>query len=464
MSVLGSPRLGRRRMVSGLVGAAMGLPALRSLAVAGGALAPRKPHFPARAKRVIFLFMAGGPSQLELFDEKPALTKFDGSLPPAALLQNYRAAFINPNSRLMGTRFGFKPAGRSGTPISDLLPHFARVVDDVALIRSMKTDAFNHAPAQILLNAGTTLFGRPTLGAWATFGLGTENPDLPGYVVLQSGLKGPSGGAATYASGFLPSVHQGVPLRSGGDPVLYLSNPRGLDDEAQRATLRTLRTLNERHLKDVGDEEIASRIETFELAYRMQKKAPELVDITRESKATLALYGAEPHKASFANNCLLARRLVESGVRFVQLTHEAWDHHGGLREGLVKECASTDRATAALLTDLKQRGLLEDTLVMWGGEFGRTPMVQGASLDGRDHHPNAFTMWVAGGGVRAGQLVGETDELGFEVVRQPVHVHDLQATILHLLGFDHERLTFRFQGRDFRLTDVAGKVVKELLS
>jgi hypothetical protein len=423
----------------------------------------RQPHFAPKAKRVVFLFMAGAPSHLELFDNKPQLKKFDGTLPPADLLKGYRAAFINPNSKLLGPRFEFRKAGKSGIEVGELLPHFAEIVDDVALVKSMATDAFNHAPAQVLMNTGSQQFGRPSMGAWTLYGLGSESKNLPGFVVFSSGLKGPSGGNSCWGSGFLPTVYQGVTFRSSGDPVLYLSNPPGVDAEMQRDTLDVIGRLNRRKREVAGDPEVDTRIASFEMAYRMQSSAPELMDISQESKQTLELYGAEPGKPSFANNCLLARRLLERGVRFVQLYHEAWDQHGNLVKDLRKNCLDTDRASAALVKDLKQRGLLEDTLVIWGGEFGRTPMVQGGS-DGRDHHPNAFTMWLAGGGVKPGMVLGESDELGFNVVSDKVHVHDLHATILHLLGFDHTKLTYRFQGRDFRLTDVHGEVVRKLLA
>ena len=425
-------------------------------------LAPREPHFAPRAKNVIFLFMAGGPSHLELFDNKPGLAKWDGKLPPADLLAGYRAAFINPRSRLLGPKFKFARHGQSGAELSELLPHTATVADELCIVKSVVTDAFNHAPAQIFMNTGAQQFGRPSLGAWTIYGLGSESKDLPGFVVFSTGSKGPSGGNSNWGSGFLPTVYQGVQFRTGSDPVLYLSNPRGVDRALQRDTLDGLRELNQMRLAEVGDPEIATRISSFEMAFRMQTSAPDLMDLSREPDRILRQYGAQPGKASFANTCLLARRLVERGVRFVQVFHEAWDQHGGLVSGLKKNCQDTDRACAALIGDLKQRGLLDDTLVIWGGEFGRTPMVQGGS-DGRDHHPNCFTMWLAGGGVKAGTTIGESDEFGFNVTRDRVHVHDLQATILHLLGFDHTRLTYRSQGRDFRLTDVHGRVVKQLL-
>ena len=426
-------------------------------------LAPRKPHHEAKAKRVIFLFMAGAPSHLELFDNKPELAKFNGTLPPPELLAGYRAAFINPSSTLLGPKFKFTRHGRCGAELSEVLPHLAEVVDDLAIVKSMHTDAFNHAPGQIFMNTGSQQFGRPSLGAWATYGLGSESRDLPAYVVFSTGSKGPSGGSSNWGPGFLPTVHGGTLFRTGGDPVLYLSNPPGVDSEMQRDSLEVINRLNQKRLDIVGDPEIAARISAFEMAYRMQTSAPELMDLTRESQATLDSYGAEPGKPTYANACLLARRLVERGVRFVQIFHEAWDQHGNLTNDLKKNCERTDKPTAALIKDLKQRGLLDDTLVVWGGEFGRTPMVQGGN-DGRDHHPNCFSMWLAGGGVKSGLTLGESDDFGFNATRDRVHVHDLNATILHLLGFDHTRLTYRFQGRDFRLTDVHGEVVGKLLA
>jgi hypothetical protein len=426
-------------------------------------LAPKAPHFAPKAKHVIFLFMAGAPSHLELFDYKPQLAKFDGTLPPADLLKGYRAAFINPNSKLLGPKFKFSKYGKTETELSELLPSLAEIVDDVAIVKSMVTDAFNHAPGQLLMNTGTMQFGRPSMGSWTLYGLGSETRDLPGFVVFSSGAKGPSGGDSCWGSGFLPTVYQGVEFRSGGDPVLYLSNPAGVDRQLQRDSLDALKQLNQMRLDVTGDPEVATRINSFEMAFRMQAVAPDLMDIAQEPKETLELYGAEPGKASFANNCLLARRLVEKGVRFVQLYHEAWDQHSNLVKDLQKNCLATDRAAAALIKDLKRRGLLDETLVIWGGEFGRTPMVQGGS-DGRDHHPNAFTMWMAGGGIKAGARIGETDELGFAVAKDKVHVHDLHATMLRLLGFDHTRLTYKYQGRNFRLTDVAGQVVDGLIA
>jgi len=445
----------------------MGALALRDLmgATLDDPMAPKKPHFAPKAKRVVFLFMAGAPSHLEMFDYKPQLEKFDGTLPPADLLKGYRAAFINPNSKLMGPKFKFSRHGQSGAELSELIPHTASVVDDLTIVKSMVTDAFNHAPGQLLMNTGSQQFGRPSFGAWTLYGLGSETRDLPAFVVFSSGKKGPSGGNSCWGSGFIPTVYQGVQFRSVGDPVLYLSNPPGVDDQLQRETLDSAKRLNQMRLEATGDPEIETRINSFEMAYRMQSSAPELMDISKEPEHVLKMYGAEAGKPSFANNCLLARRLLERGVRFVQLYHEAWDQHGALVKDIQVNCKDTDQASAALVKDLKQRGMLEDTLVIWGGEFGRTPMVQGVGKpDGRDHHPNAFTMWMAGGGLKPGLVLGETDELGFNVVRNKVHVHDLHATLMHLLGFDHTKLTYRFQGRDYRLTDVHGQVVKEMLA
>ena len=426
-------------------------------------LAPKQPHFAPKAKRIIFLFMAGAPSHLELFDNKPQLAKFDGTLPPADLLKGYRAAFINPSSKLLGPKFKFAKYGQSGAELSELLPHLSKVVDEIAVVKSMVTDAFNHAPGQLLMNTGTMQFGRPSMGAWVTYGLGSESKDLPAFVVFSSGKKGPSGGNSCWGSGFLPTLYQGVQFRSSGDPVLYLSNPPGVNAPLQRDTLDSIGRLNRMRLDETGDPEIVTRINSYEMAFRMQTSAPELMDISKESKDTLDMYGAEPGKPSFANNCLLARRLVERGVRFVQLYHEAWDQHDHLVEDITENCRDTDQACAALVRDLKQRGMLADTLVIWGGEFGRTPMVQGGN-NGRDHHPNAFTMWLAGGGVKPGLTLGESDDLGFNVTKDQVHVHDLHATVLQLLGFDHTRLTYKFQGRNFRLTDVHGNVVQPLLA
>ncbi len=439
-----------------------GSTAKAAAATASKPLAPRTPHFAAKAKRVIYLFQAGAPSHLDLFDNKPELGRLSGTLPPPSILEGYRSAFINPNSALLGPRFKFARHGQSGAELSELLPHLANVADDVCIVRSMTTDAVNHAPAQIMMNTGSQQFGRPSLGAWSLYGLGCETENLPGYVVLSS-ANGTSGGASNWGCGFLPTAYAGVPFRSTGDPILYLSNPTGWDEETQRASLDSIRRLNGMRSAEVRDPEIEARIQSYELAFRLQSTAPELTNFADESKETLAAYGADPAVPSYARNCLLARRLIERGVRFVQLFHEAWDQHSGLKALLTSNCEATDRPSAALVQDLKQRGLLDDTLVVWGGEFGRTPMVQGGD-DGRDHHNRSYTMWLAGGGIRAGTTYGETDELGFNVVRDQVHVHDLNATILHLLGFDDTRLTYRFQGRDFRLTDVHGVVVRGILA
>src|SRR2546421_12306972 len=430
-------------------------------------LAPKQPHFKPRAQRVIYLFMGGAPSQLDLFDFKPTLAKYNGQPVPKEVVMGQKYAFIKPDAALFASEFKFAKHGRSGAELSETLPHLAAVADDIAIVKSMTTDAFNHAPGQLLMQTGSTQFGRPSLGSWILYGLGNELQNLPGFVVLNS-AGGLSGGAALYGSGFLPTVYQGVPFRKSGDPVLFLSNPAGITDKMQRRTLDLIKELNERHLGVMGDPEIATRINSFEMAYRMQSRAPELMDVSKESPETLQMYGAEPGKPSFAMNCLLARRLIERGVRFVQLFHEGWDHHSEVHKGVIEQTGHTDRGSAALIKDLKQRGLLEDTLVIWGGEFGRTPMVEsnpdaGRKL-GRDHHPQAFTTWLAGGGIKPGITIGATDEFGFHVVEDKVHVHDLHATLLHLLGFDHTKLTFRFQGRDFRLTDVEGELVEKLLS
>ena len=451
--------------LASLLGGNKSMAAATPLAV--NPLAPRQPHFAPKAKHVIYLFMAGAPSQLELFDYKPTLQKYNGQPVPKDVLGGQTYAFIKPDSAIYAPELKFAKHGQSGAELSEVLPHLAKVVDDIALVKSMRTEAFNHAPGQIFMNTGSQQFGRPSMGAWATYGLGSESQDLPGFVVLNSG-GGLSGGSSNFGCGFLPTVFQGVPFRKAGDPVLFLSNPAGLSNKLQRQTLDTIKELNEHRLGVVGDPEIATRINSFEMAYRMQSSAPELVDISKEPKEVLDLYGAEPGKASFANNCLLARRLVERGVRYVQLFHEAWDHHSNVKGGVTTQAGLTDKASAALIMDLKKRGLLKDTLVIWGGEFGRTPQVQGAdalnSNLGRDHHPQAFTIWLAGGGVKPGVTIGETDDFGFNIVKDKVSVHDLHATILHLLGFDHTKLTFRFQGRDFRLTDVEGEVVQKLLA
>lgn len=450
----------------GLAGIAASSLASRDSIFASGAvnpLAPKQPHFPPKAKRVIYMFQAGAPSHLELFDNKPELTKNDGKLPPKELLQGYRAAFIDPNSALLGPKFKFAKHGNCGMELSEVLPHIASIADEICLVKSMQTDAVNHAPAQILMNTGSQQFGRPSFGSWALYGLGSESEELPGFVVLTS-AKGTSGGASNYGSGFLPTMYSGTPLRSGGDAVLYLSNPKGIDQPSQRASLDAINRLNSMAMNEVGDNEIAARIHSYEMAFKLQTSAPELMDLSTESKDTLERYGIkDPNESSFARNCLLARRLAERGVRFVQLFHEVWDQHGGLTAGIKANAGDTDKPSAALVKDLKERGLLDDTLVIWGGEFGRTPMVQGGN-DGRDHHNRCYSMWFAGGGFKKGYVHGQADDFGFNVIADGVHVHDLNATLLHLLGFDHLRLIHRFQGRDYRLTDVHGNVVHALLS
>jgi uncharacterized protein (DUF1501 family) len=439
-------------------------------AAPAGPLAPKPTHFPARAKNIIYLFMAGGPSQLELFDYKPKLAELNGQPIPQSFIEGKRFAFMDSShgTRLMGTRRQFAQHGRSGMWVSELFPHTARIVDDLTMVKSCQATLFNHAPAKLFMNTGSGQFGRPSMGSWLNYGLGSECQDLPGFVVLQSGPRGPRGGAVNWGSGFLPTTYQGVPFRGTGEPILNLTRPAAVTADGQRDALDALRDLNLQRSVATGDPEIATRIAAYEMASRMQSSAPELIDLKAESAATLKLYGIEDQRPSFARNCLLARRLVERGVRFVQLYHTNWDSHGGPGENLQadfeKVCREVDQGQAALVQDLKERGLLKDTLVIWGGEFGRTPMGENRDTTGRNHHIDAFTMWFAGGGTKAGQVIGETDELGFNAVRDPMHVHDLHATILHLLGLDHTRLTFRFQGRDFRLTDVHGKVNHQLFA
>jgi uncharacterized protein DUF1501 len=436
----------------------------------GGAL--RGLTHPAKAKRVIHLFMAGAPSQLDLFDPKPVLTKHDGQDVPASFIEGERFAFIKGTPKLLASPFGFRQHGGSGAQVSELLPWTAKLADEIAIVRSMHTTQFNHAPAQIFMNTGHQVIGRPSFGSWLSYGLGSESRDLPAFVVLLSGENNPDGGKSCWGSGFLPTVHQGVEFRSGADPVLFVSNPDGVDAAARRRSITAINDLNRLHLADTGDPEVQTRIAAYELAYRMQTSVPELTDIASEPASVHELYGTEPGKASFANNCLLARRLVERGVRFVQLYHRGWDTHGAsfgedIVEKLPRLCRETDKAVYALVTDLKQRGLLDDTIVVWGGEFGRTPMNEarnGSLFLGRDHHPRAFTMWAAGGGIKPGVTIGKTDDIGYNIIEDPVDVHDLHATLLHLLGIDHEKLTYRFQGRDFRLTDVHGKLVPGLLA
>jgi len=431
-----------------------------------------KTHFPARAKRAIYLFMAGGPSQLETFDYKPKLTELNGKPIPDSYTKGKRFAFMDSSHRsdLLGPRIGFRQRGESGAWVSDYLPHLGGIVDELSIIKTCKTDLFNHAPAKLFMNTGSGLFGRPSMGSWVTYGLGSECADLPGFVVLQSGPRGPRGGSVLWGSGILPTTFQGVPLRNQGDPIVNLSTPPAISAGQQRQVVDAVRALNLKRLVETGDEEISTRINAYEMAYRMQTSAPELMDIREEGQATLDLYGIkDPSESSYARNCLLARRLVERGVRFVQLYDTNWDHHGGPTENLQKhlpqKCRDIDQASAALVRDLKQRGLLDDTIVIWGGEFGRTPMGEVRESTGRNHHIDAFTMWFAGGGFRRGVVHGQTDEFGFGAVEHPVHVHDIHATLLHQLGLDHERLTVKSQGLDFRLTGVDhAKVVREVLA
>jgi len=435
-------------------------------------LAPKPTHFPARAKRVIYLFMAGGPSQLDMFEHKPMLNQLNGQPIPQSYLEGKRFAFMDSSHRvnLLGTRRTFQQYGQSGAWVSDLLPYTARIVDELTFIRTCKTDLFNHAPAKLFMNTGTGQFGRPSLGAWLTYGLGSECEDLPGFVVLQSGPRGPRGGSILWGSGMLPTTYQGVPLRNQGEPILNLTTPDSVSEKQQVQVIEAVKRLNAKRLAETGDEEIATRISAYEMAYRMQTSAPELMDTSGESQETLDQYGIkDPKEASFARNCLLARRLIERGVRFVQLYHTNWDHHGGPTENLEEHLPSIsreiDQSGAALVMDLKQRGLLEDTIVIWGGEFGRTPMGEVRESTGRNHHIDAFTMWFAGGGFKPGLSFGETDEFGFGPIDHSVHVRDIHATLLHQLGLHHERLSVRSQGLDFRLTGVQpARVVKEVLA
>lgn len=439
-------------------------------AAAGAALPGRVLHHAPRAKNVIFLFMAGGPSQLELFDYKPKLIEYNGQPIPPSLIEGKRFAFMDSShgTKLLGTRRTFARHGQSGAWVSDLFPHTAGIVDDITLLKSCQATLFNHAPAKLFMNTGSGQFGRPSMGSWVNYGIGSESQDLPGFVVLQSGPRGPRGGAVNWGSGFLPTTFQGVPFRGTGEPILNLTTPTGISPAQQRQAFAAIRDLNLQRAIETGDAEINTRIAAYEMAARMQTSAPELIDLAKESEATLKLYGIEKDVPSFARNCLLARRLVERGVRFVQLYHTNWDSHGGPGENLQgdfeKVCREVDQGQAALVQDLKARGLLQDTLVVWGGEFGRTPMGENRDTTGRNHHIEAFTMWFAGGGVKAGQVLGETDELGFNAVSDKAHVHDIHATLLHLLGIDHTKLTFRFQGRDFRLTDVHGHVLHKLFA
>ena len=429
----------------------------------------RQPMFAPRAKRVIFLHMIGAPSQLDLFDFKPELVKRNGQDCPESVLKDRRFAFIGGKMQLAGSKFKFGRHGQSGQELSQLLPNLAKVADDIAVIKTLHTEEINHAPAQMFLHTGFGRGGRPSFGSWVTYGLGSLNRDLPAYVVL---LSGPAGGAGTslWANGFLPSVHQGIQFRSSGEPVLFLNNPKGQSTSDRRRIFDAIKALNQQHLEEAGDPEITTRIAQYEMAYRMQTSVPELMDISREPRQMLDLYGAKPGGSSFANNCLLARRLVERGVRVVELFDADWDHHSALDTRLPAKCRDVDQPMSALIQDLKARGMLDDTLVIWGSEFGRTPLRQGVDGDGkatnpgRDHHKDAYTMWLAGGGIKGGVTVGRTDELGFSPVEQAVHVHDLNATVLHLMGLDHERLTYKYQGREYRLTDVAGHFIKPLLA
>lgn len=436
-------------------------------------LAVRKPHFPAKAKNVVFLHMSGGPPHLDLFDYKPELVKRNDQPCPDEMMKGKRFAFTGNTAKLLGTPQKFARRGQSGAWVSDVLPGIASLADELTFIKSMHSDQFNHAPAELLLYTGSPRQGRPSLGTWATYGLGSESKDLPGFIVLVSGGVLPSGGKSLWGSGFLPSVYQGVQCRSGGDPVLYVTDPDGMDRSLRRLSLDAIRDLNEIQSKELGSPETTTRIAQYEMAFRMQMAVPEVMDISRETKQTIDSYGAQPGAASFANNCLLARRLVEKGVRYVQLFDWGWDFHGtnpgeDVKTGLPKRCQSMDKAVTALIRDLKGRGMLEDTLVIWGAEFGRTPFREGRTANstnlGRDHHPHCYTIFMAGAGLKPGITYGASEPLGFSVAEDPVHVHDLQATILHLLGFDHTKLTYKFQGRDFRLTDVHGEVVKAVLA
>jgi Protein of unknown function (DUF1501) len=445
-------------------------------------LAPKAPHFAPKAKNCICIYLEGAPSQIDLFDPKPKLNELSGKPLPESLTKNIRFAFIQKETAvLLGSPRKFAKHGECGMELSDFLPRLAGCADDIALVRSMHTEQFNHHPGQLMMNCGSPLFGRPSMGSWLAYGLGSESKNLPGYVVLTAG-RGTSGGATSWTSGFLPTTYAGVLFRNQGDPVLNLGNPDGLSAAMQTKTIEALRDLNGYRHAEIGDPEINSRIAAYELAFRMQSAAPELIDFTKETKQTLEEYGIEREEPdlkaargggkgqfkAFATNCLLARRLVERGVRFVNLYHASWDHHSNLDEELEHNCLMADQPVAALIKDLKRRGLLDSTLVLWLSEFGRTPLGENrvgyATVTGRDHHPFAFSIWMAGGGVKAGEVVGKTDEIGWSILEDPIHINDLHATILHLFGLDHKRLTYRFQGRDFRLTDVAGNVVQKLLA
>ena len=437
-------------------------------------MAPRPPHFPGKAKRVIYMHMAGAPSQLELFDYKPELQKLNNKLCPPSLLEGKRFAFIRGTPKMLGPQAVFKQRGESGAYVSEYLPHFAQIADEVSFLKAVYTDQFNHAPAQLLVQTGGPRLGRPSIGSWVTYGLGTENNNLPGFVVLTSGGKTPDAGKSVWGSGFLPSVYQGVQCRSEGEPVLFLDDPEGMDRDMKRKMIDAINESNRQHYNDFNDPETLTRIAQYEMAFRMQTSVPEVMNINNEPDYIHQLYGTTPGEASFANNCLLARKLVEQGVRFVQLFDWGWDTHGtsesgAIDIGLKNKCREVDRSMTALILDLKQRGLLDETLVVWGGEFGRTPMQENRENKnnpflGRDHHVEAFTIWMAGGGIKQGMSWGETDEIGYYPISGKVSVHDVQATILNQLGFNHEKLTYQFQGRPFRLTDVSGKVISEIIA
>ncbi|MBL68962.1 MAG: sulfatase [Verrucomicrobiales bacterium] len=450
-----------RRAFLGQSAGGLGSVALGTLLNGEAAAGAQAPHFAPKAKRVIYLFMSGGPSHVDTFDPKPLLTKRHGQPMPAEIIRNHQFAMIKERTpRIKGSPWKFKRHGQSGISVSELFPHVAGVVDELAVVRSLHTDTFNHDPAVMFLNTGNVRFGWPSLGAWTSYGLGTENENLPAFVVLVSGKNVQPLLDSYWGAGFLPAEHQGTPFRAQGTPVLYLQNPRGISPATRAKQIELIGKLNQWRQEAVGDPAIAARIRQYELAFRMQTSVPELADLASEPESVRKAYGAEPGKVSFANNCLLARRLCERGVRFVQLFEKGWDSHGNIAGEHAARSRAVDRPIAALLRDLKARGLLDETLVVWGGEFGRTPMAQGS---GRDHHPHGFTMWLAGGGVRPGIIHGATDEFGYFAADHRVHVHDFNATLLHLLGLDHEKLTYRHAGRDFRLTDVHGHVVKELL-
>ena len=460
----------RRTILQSAVGSA----ALASLMQTSARADVGLTHFAPRAKRVVYLFQSGGPSHLELLDEKPELKKLHGTELPDSIRQGQRLTGMTSGQTsfpVIAPKFGFKSCGQSGLRISELLPYTGKVADDICVIRSMHTEAINHDPAITFIQTGSQQPGRPSLGAWASYGLGSEAEDLPAFLVLISHGSGADANQGLlerlWGSGFLPSSHQGVKLRSSGDPVLYLSDPKGMNRNLRRKMLDSISAMNQKQLQESGDPEIATRIAQYEMAFRMQSSVPDLIDTSKETEATFQLYGDDAKKpGTFAANCLLTRRLFEKGVRFVQLYHRGWDQHGGLPTNMPKQCHDIDQPQAALITDLKQRGMLEDTLIIWGGEFGRTVYGQGGLQEnyGRDHHGRCYSMWLAGGGIRPGHVHGQTDDYGYNIVRDPVHVHDINATILHCMGFDHERLTYRYQGRDFRLTDIHGKVVESILS